>query len=74
MMFALGVIDKLTGMNLAGGRFIAGAGESPPAGRSGRSAVSSRRWSAHVTQHDHLPRPAGNCADTKGAVPAGLRS
>ena len=44
MMFALGIIDKLTKDNLTGGKFIAGPARSPRPGRSSRSAASSRRW------------------------------
>ena len=32
MMFALGIIDKLTPMNLTGGKFIAGTGEITASG------------------------------------------
>jgi PDZ domain-containing protein len=32
LMFALGIVDKLTPMNLTGGRFVAGTGEITPAG------------------------------------------
>ena len=60
MMFALGLIEKLTGMNLTGGKFIAGTGEISPAGRCRRSAASSRRWSARGTRvrPSSSPRPA----------------
>jgi PDZ domain-containing protein len=74
MMFALGVIDKLTGMNLAGARFIAGTGEISaggavtPIGGIQQKMVGARNAGATV-----FLAPAGNCADTKGAVPAGLR-
>ena len=73
LMFALGIVDKLTPGSLTGGKFVAGTGRSPPAGRSRRSAGSSRRWPAPGPQ---APRwfltPAANCADASGAVPAGL--
>ena len=74
MMFALGVIDKLTGMDLAGGRFIAGTGEiSPggavlPIGGIQQKMVGARDAGATV-----FLAPVGNCSDTKGAIPAGLR-
>ncbi len=74
MMFALGVIDKLTGMDLAGGRFIAGTGEISaggavtPIGGIQQKMVGARNAGATV-----FLAPAGNCADTKGTVPAGLR-
>lgn len=74
MMFALGIIDKLTTDNLTGGRFIAGTGEITPAGQVGpiggiqQKMVAARRAGATV-----FLAPAGNCSDTAGAVPAGLR-
>jgi Lon-like protease len=74
MMFALGLIDKLTPMNLAGGRFIAGTGEISangavsPIGGIQQKMVGARDAGATV-----FLTPAGNCPDTAGAVPAGLR-
>ena len=50
MMFALGIIDKLTHLNLTGGKFIAGTGEITPAARWSPSAASSRRWWARATR------------------------
>jgi PDZ domain-containing protein len=74
MMFALGIIDKLTDMNLTGGKFIAGTGEITasgqvqPIGGIQQKMVGARQAGATV-----FLTPAGNCADTAGAVPAGLR-
>jgi PDZ domain-containing protein len=74
MMFALGIIDKLTPMNLTGGKFIAGTGEITttgqvqPIGGIQQKMVAARSAGATV-----FLTPAGNCADTAGAVPAGLR-
>jgi Lon-like protease len=74
MMFALGVIDKLTPMNLTGGKFIAGTGEISangavaPIGGIQQKMVGARAAGATV-----FLAPAANCPDTKGAVPAGLR-
>ena len=74
MMFALGIIDKLTPMNLTNGKFIAGTGEITatgqvqPIGGIQQKMVGARDAGATV-----FLAPAGNCADTKGAVPAGLR-
>ena len=74
MMFALGIIDMLTPMNLTGGKFIAGTGEITasgqvePIGGIQQKMVGARDAGATV-----FLTPAGNCSDTAGAVPAGLR-
>jgi Lon-like protease len=74
MMFALGIIDKLSTDNLTGGKFIAGTGEISangtvsPIGGIQQKMIGARNAGATV-----FLAPAGNCSDTKGAVPAGLR-
>jgi PDZ domain-containing protein len=74
MMFALGIIDKLTPDNLTGGKFIAGTGaitdtgQVEPIGGIQQKMVGARDAGATV-----FLAPAGNCADTKGAIPAGLK-
>lgn len=74
MMFALGLIDKITPLDLTGGKFIAGTGEITstgqvqPIGGIQQKMIGARDAGATV-----FLAPAGNCADTAGAVPAGLR-
>jgi PDZ domain-containing protein len=74
MMFALGIIDKLTKLDLTAGRFIAGTGEITasgqvqPIGGIQQKMIGARNAGATI-----FLTPASNCADTKGAVPAGLR-
>lgn len=74
MMFSLGIIDKLTRLQLTAGRFIAGTGEITasgqvqPIGGIQQKMVGARNAGATI-----FLTPASNCADTKGAVPAGLR-
>jgi PDZ domain-containing protein len=74
MMFALGIIDKLTQANLTGGKFIAGTGEIEingkvdPIGGIQQKMVGARDAGATV-----FLTPAANCPDTAGAVPAGLK-
>jgi PDZ domain-containing protein len=74
MMFALGIIDMLTPLNLTGGKFIAGTGEITasgqvqPIGGIQQKMVGARDAGATV-----FLAPAGNCSETVGAVPAGLR-
>jgi PDZ domain-containing protein len=73
MMFALGIIDKITAANLTGGRFIAGTGEIEangtvdPIGGIQQKMVGARSAGATI-----FLTPAANCPDTAGAVPAGL--
>jgi Lon-like protease len=74
MMFALGIIDKLSTENLTNGKFIAGTGEISangavsPIGGIQQKMIGARDAGATV-----FLAPAGNCKDTQGAVPAGLR-
>jgi Lon-like protease len=74
MMFALGIIDKITPANLTGGRFIAGTGEIEangtvePIGGIQQKMAGAREAGATV-----FHAPAANCPDTASAVPAGLR-
>jgi len=74
MMFALGIIDKLTAMNLTGGKFIAGTGEITPAGQvQPIGGIQQKMVGARDAGATVFLTPAANCADTAGAVPAGLR-
>jgi Lon-like protease len=74
LMFALGIIDKLTPADLTGGKFIAGTGEIEvdgdvePIGGIQQKMAAARAAGATV-----FLTPATNCPDTVGAVPAGLR-
>jgi PDZ domain-containing protein len=74
LMFALGIIDKITPANLTGGKFIAGTGEIEtngtvdPIGGIQQKMIGARDAGATV-----FLTPAENCPDTAGAVPAGLR-
>ncbi len=74
MMFALGIIDKLTSLNLTGGKFIAGTGEITAAGQvQPIGGIQQKMVGARQAGATIFLTPAGNCADTAGAVPAGLR-
>lgn len=74
LMFALGIVDKITPDNLTGGRFVAGTGEIEangtvdPIGGIQQKLAGARAAGATV-----FLTPAANCPDTSGAVPAGLR-
>jgi PDZ domain-containing protein len=74
MMFALGIIDKLTPMNLTGGKFIAGTGEITASGQvQPIGGIQQKMVGARSAGATIFLTPAGNCSDTVGAVPAGLR-
>ena len=74
MMFALGIIDKLSHDNLTGGKFIAGTGEISPNGTvSPIGGIQQKMAGARAAGATVFLTPAANCPDTAGAVPAGLR-
>ena len=74
MMFALGIIDKLTRMNLTGGRFIAGTGEITAQGAvTPIGGIQQKMAGARAAGATVFLTPALNCPDTSGAVPAGLK-
>jgi Lon-like protease len=74
MMFALGIIDKLSPLNLTGGKFIAGTGEITAAGQvEPIGGIQQKMVGARDAGATVFLTPAANCPDTAGAVPAGLR-
>lgn len=74
MMFALGIIDKLTSDSLTGGKFIAGTGEITSSGQVGPiGGIQQKMAGARKAGATVFLAPAQNCADVHGAVPAGLR-
>ncbi len=74
LMFALGIIDKLTPVSLTGGRFIAGTGEIEPTGVvEPIGGIQQKMAAARAAGATIFLTPVANCADTAGAVPAGLR-
>jgi len=74
MMFALGIVDKLTPRNLTGGRFIAGTGEISPNGTIlPIGGIQQKMAGARSAGATIFLAPAANCPDTAGAVPSGLR-
>jgi Lon-like protease len=74
MMFALGIIDKLTPMNLTGGKFIAGTGEIEPGGQVDPiGGIQQKMVGARDAGATIFLAPASNCSDVKGAIPAGLQ-
>jgi len=74
MMFALGIIDKLTDDNLTGGKFIAGTGEIDATGAvQPIGGIQQKMAGARDAGATVFLAPAGNCGDASGAVPGGLR-
>ena len=74
LMFALGIVDKLTPGNLTGGRFIAGTGEIQPNGTIAPiGGIQQKMAGARAAGATVFLTPADNCANTAGAVPTGLR-
>jgi len=73
MMFALGIVDKLTTMDLTGGKFIAGTGEITASGQvQAIGGIQQKMVGARNAGATYFLTPASNCSDTKGATPAGL--
>jgi Lon-like protease len=74
MMFALGIIDKLTDNSLTGGRFIAGTGAiEPTGGVEPIGGIQQKMVGARDAGATIFLTPAANCSNTVGAVPMGLR-
>jgi PDZ domain-containing protein len=74
MMFALGIIDKLTKLDLTGGKFIAGTGEIEVSGKVDPiGGIQQKMVGARDAGATIFLAPASNCANVKGAIPAGLQ-
>jgi PDZ domain-containing protein len=74
LMFALGIIDKLTPGSLTGGRFIAGTGEIAANGAvSPIGGIQQKMAGARAAGATIFLTPASNCPNTAGAAPQGLR-
>jgi Lon-like protease len=74
LMFALGIIDKLTPGNLTAGKFIAGTGQISVSGAVGPiGGIQQKMAGARQAGATVFLTPAANCPDTARAVPAGMR-
>ena len=74
MMFALGIIDRLTTEDLTGGLHIAGTGTINQAGEVGPiGGVLQKLYGASRSGATVFLAPAENCAEIAGNVPSGLR-
>lgn len=74
MMYALGIIDKLTPADETGGKVIAGTGTIDKRGVVGRiGGVQLKMLGAKRDGATYFLAPSDNCAEVVGHVPAGLR-
>ena len=74
MMFALGVIDRLTPGDLTGGLHVAGTGTIAQSGEVGPiGGVVQKLYGAKRSGATVFLAPAANCEEIIGNVPAGLR-
>ena len=73
MMFALGIIDRLTPGQLTGGKHIAGTGTIDPAGNVGPiGGIRHKIFGAANAGATIFLAPESNCDEVIGHVPSGL--
>lgn len=73
MMFALGIIDKLTPGALNDGAYVAGTGTIDPEGNVGPiGSIQQKLVAAERAGADLFLAPAANCPDVVAATPEGL--
>jgi PDZ domain-containing protein len=73
MMFALGIIDRLTPGQLTGGKHIAGTGTIDPAGNVGAiGGIRHKLFGAANAGANIFLAPESNCDEVIGHVPSGL--
>ncbi|WP_369205946.1 PDZ domain-containing protein [Streptomyces sp. PU-14G] len=73
LMFALGIVDKLTPTDLTGGKFVAGTGTIDDSGKVGEiGGIQMKTLAARKKGARFFLTPAGNCATAAKARPDGL--
>jgi PDZ domain-containing protein len=73
MMFALGIIDKLTPGDIAGGAHVAGTGTIDSAGVVGPiGGIRQKLYGAKASGATVFLAPAANCDEVVGHIPDGL--
>jgi PDZ domain-containing protein len=73
MMFALGIIDKLTPGQLNGGKHVAGTGTISAYGVVGAiGGIRQKMYGAKAAGATYFLAPASNCDEVRGHIPAGL--
>lgn len=73
LMFALGIVDKLTPQSLTGGKFIAGTGTIDDTGKVGPiGGIQMKTIGARQAGAEYFLTPAENCASASEHTPDGL--
>ncbi|MGK5626901.1 YlbL family protein [Streptomyces sp. URMC 123] len=73
LMFALGIVDKLTPGNLTGGKFVAGTGTIDDKGKVGPiGGIQMKTVGARAKGAEYFLTPKDNCAAAAKDVPEGL--
>ncbi|GAA3391169.1 PDZ domain-containing protein [Streptomyces roseoviridis] len=73
LMFALGILDKLTPGSLTDGRFVAGTGTIDDKGKVGPiGGIEMKLVGARKAGAEYFLTPAANCAAAASDTPAGL--
>jgi len=73
MMFALGIIDKLTPGELNGGKHVAGTGTISAYGVVGAiGGIRQKMYGAKAGGATYFLAPASNCDEVRGHIPSGL--
>ncbi|WP_395242684.1 PDZ domain-containing protein [Agromyces sp. MMS24-K17] len=74
MMFALGIVDKLTPGAMTGGDIVAGTGTIDADGEVGPiGGIRQKLWGAKDAGAEWFLAPADNCDEVVGNVPDGLQ-
>ncbi|MFF3254399.1 PDZ domain-containing protein [Actinacidiphila glaucinigra] len=73
LMFALGIVDKLTPEDLTGGKFVAGTGTIDDQGKVGPiGGIDMKTIGAREKGAEYFLTPADNCAEAAADTPSGL--
>ncbi|MFG2223648.1 PDZ domain-containing protein [Streptomyces sp. NPDC048644] len=73
LMFALGIVDKLTPQDLTGGKFVAGTGTIDDEGKVGPiGGISMKTVGARAKGAEYFLTPKDNCATAAKDIPDGL--
>jgi PDZ domain-containing protein len=74
LMFALGIVDKLTPTDLTGGKFVAGTGTIDDDGTVGPiGGIDMKTIGARSKGAQYFLTPSENCAEAAKDTPSGLR-
>ena len=74
MMFALGIIDKLTPGKLNGGQMVAGTGTINASGIVGPiGGIRQKMYGARAAGAKYFLAPKSNCDEVVGHIPSGIR-